>query len=306
MILIDNSDWSLAFLESWWSLYSRKSHSDQAVFTYIWNIDKLSTHPYIRLLPPHIMSSQFDAWNRQEDHHKILHLAGAHDIYRSGVFHFGHKVYCSRIAQSQLGLDRNRLQYIRFEIAKLIAQCAFSFIDRSIDGDHVCNQLKEFREMGPIDIKEVRQMLQNAIQMGFAAYNGNSNEGVLSAYLNCSIDDFVCKALVHQRKILSKSLKIIYDISFKDFHSKMKKLVNAVEFDPVIFSNTNSLIPVIQTAIESGFEFLQLDYESRSIPGYTEDDFDLKERKRMLTDDLEPASIQFDIFGITEIVCERF
>jgi hypothetical protein len=293
MILIDDSDWSLLFLENWWSQYPRKSHSDQAAFTYIWNTNTSSTHPYIRLLPPHIMNSEFDAWNKQEDHHKILHLAGAHDIYRSGVFRFGHNVYCSKIAQNQLGLDRDKLQHIRYEMSKLIAQCAFSVTDSSIDGDLVCSQLREFKEKDPIDIRKARQMLQNAIQMGFAANNGeNSNEKELLAGLNCPNEAFLCKTLVQQRKDLSKALSIIYDSSLKDFRSEMEKLVNAVELNPAIFPNTNNLIHVIQTVVESGFELLQLDHESSVIPGYTED-FDWIGRKRVLLDDLEPASVKF-------------
>ena len=100
------SKWSRDFLDMWWESHDRALHSEQGVFSLLSRNFSEESVRRMAILEPSILNSVFDAWEHQEDHHSILHLAGAHSVLRASLFRFGFETICKNIEErgSQLNL----------------------------------------------------------------------------------------------------------------------------------------------------------------------------------------------------------
>ena len=297
MMLIDDSEWSLKFLDLWWNDYPRASHSDQAAFTYLYRADALNLQSHSRLVPPHLMNSEFDAWNKLQDHHNILHLAGAQDLLRAAIFREAREQYCRGNEHLQLGLRRERIQQIRYQKAKDVAKCALAVLNIS-DADKIdCDLLGEFKIWSvSSNFATARQMLQVSIQMGFGAYKGdNANDADILAPMGCSSEnDSDCGILVQQRLYLNRAFIAIYNSSFQSFHNHMAEFIQFSHNNVASFADMKNLVPVIQTAIETGFELLQAVIEAESIPGYMFLGFGVVEKQNLITNEMMPVWFIFE------------
>lgn len=72
------------------------------------------------IMDHHILNSVAPAVTQQLSHHKILHLAAEHDLYREAVFREAVKYVCSTSVhlplKHQLGLTREKLQTIALDM----------------------------------------------------------------------------------------------------------------------------------------------------------------------------------------------
>ena len=60
------------------------------------------------------------------------------------------------------------------------------------------------------------------------------------------------------------------------------------------FADMKNLVPVIQTAIETGFELLQAVIEAESIPGYMFLGFGVVEKQNLITNEMMPVWFVFE------------
>jgi len=100
-IIVKASDWSRNFLDKWWSTFDRSQVSEQGAFSRLAHDPSVTSKAldmwmHVALLPPAALNSIFDAWVYQQPGDHFLHLAGAHDVYRRGVFRYGWQMMCSQ------------------------------------------------------------------------------------------------------------------------------------------------------------------------------------------------------------------
>lgn len=116
MAIVKNSEWSLKFLQMWWTYKNRKLYSDQEQFDLLYKAMEGSEgfQSKIAILPPDAINSDPPAMTQQKPHNQVLHLMGEHQPFRVRVFESGLHELCAKMASAeapslQLGLSRENL-----------------------------------------------------------------------------------------------------------------------------------------------------------------------------------------------------
>lgn len=165
-IIVRNTLWARSFLRRWWHRFDRAQGMDQHAFTKLWEEEggrqtrgDISQH--VKILPMHVLNSHIPAWTYQLPQHRVLHLAGASNLFRAAVFQQGMGALCdsyrsqdylSQQSQSQqepvqvqenrlpvqLGLHRDQLRHLMTHLpaSEVLASLILS-MDRLVSMDSV-------------------------------------------------------------------------------------------------------------------------------------------------------------------------
>eukprot|EP01039_Chlorochromonas_danica_P007047 gene7047-7793_t len=124
-ILIRVSDWSLSFLQKWWSRYDRQRCCDQHALTWLLLDEEDRDHTVF--LPATELNSDFPVWKTFDRDNSVLHLAGASSLLRREVFRHAASSLCSMDnnsgdslplygSENQLGITR---EYLKEQVRRL-------------------------------------------------------------------------------------------------------------------------------------------------------------------------------------------
>lgn len=155
-MILRASDWSLRFLEAWWS-FDHDRMSDQGAFGRMWTLNSLSVKKYTTLLGPEVLNTRFPAWFNLKPDHKLLHLAGVHEEMRIAVFRECLTRICSLEEDNMISMDQ---MLKREDILDLLRRTRLEIMSHALTaaaGLEGRNRVGDFRKS-----------LQKALQMGFA------------------------------------------------------------------------------------------------------------------------------------------
>lgn len=115
-IIVKNSEWSMEFLQQWWSSYDRRKCCDQNVLTWLYDKMSIEEKNNIMILRSDALNTEFPCWKNLKSHNQVLHLAGATSLYRNNIFDSSLKEVCSAIDKDppflrpQLTVNREYLE----------------------------------------------------------------------------------------------------------------------------------------------------------------------------------------------------
>lgn len=124
-ILIRVTNWSVSFLQRWWSRYDRQRCCDQHALTWLLLDDEDRGHTVF--LPATELNSDFPVWKTFDSNNSVLHLAGASSLLRREVFRYAASNLCSTNnnssdsmslsgGENQLGITR---EYLKVQVRGL-------------------------------------------------------------------------------------------------------------------------------------------------------------------------------------------
>eukprot|EP01031_Cornospumella_fuschlensis_P031890 gene31890-38557_t len=92
LIIIRNTNWSMEFLQKWWSSFDRSRCCDQHALTWLLKDD--DSRKKVMFLPTHIIGSDFPIWTQFHNTDPVVHLAGLTSLVRKAVFSFAWRHVC--------------------------------------------------------------------------------------------------------------------------------------------------------------------------------------------------------------------
>ena len=251
------TEWSLQFLDMWWNISDKDKVSDQGAFSLLWA--KLEHEKsYGIILEPDMLNSKFPVWYHFEEHHRVLHLAGVHDILRIHIFrtaleNIDNSHSALNIDESgnsriiyphQLGLSRQQLEIILIDVRlNIVDNILLVGLD---DNNPIYNSLEH--------INTIQEEIQVALQLGYAGRDivhkqeANFQESVHSGKSTLSPSK-----ITHDNSSfmeVSKASQIFLWL-IASFKHNLKSKIKSHGTENFILMN------LLQKNIEASFEFLE-------------------------------------------------